>query len=380
MRVAIVIIAIIIPFTSCVTSGNHAMTEKIDHLMSRYEGEVPGASLLVMRAGRSIVSRSWGYADLEERVPATPATNYRLASVTKQFTAASILLLTEDGRLSIDDPIAKWLPSLPPATEEVTIRHLLTHTSGLIDYEDLIPESATEQVHDEDVLDLLEREDRLYFEPGSSYRYSNSGYSLLALIVERASGLSFAEFLRERIFQPLEMSRSVALEEGISTVPNRAYGYSRSEDGWTRDDQSITSAVLGDGGIYSSIDDLSKWDAALYDDRLLSDESRRLAFTPAVVTDRPGVAYGFGWRIEEDGLMWHTGETRGFRNVILRDSANRLTIVILTNRNEGNPHEIARKLWSAARSAALSSVRVRTNRCCSTALQSPEMSKLSARE
>lgn len=352
MRISRTAFCLFLLLSGCASSGDR-MIARIDSLMSAYTGEVPGASMLIVRDGVVIARRGVGFANLEEGAPATPETNYRLASVTKQFTAASILLLREDGLLGLDDRVRTWLPSLPPATEAVTIRHLLTHTSGLIDYEDLIPDSATEQVRDADVLRLLEPEDRTYFEPGSSYRYSNSGYSLLSLIVEEASGKTFAEFLRERIFDPLGMDGSVAYEKRLSTVADRAYGYSRTAEGWTRDDQSITSAVLGDGGIYSSIDDLAKWDAALYDDRLLSAESRRLAFTPSTKTDRSGVSYGFGWRIEGETL-WHTGETRGFRNVILRDPGRRLTIVILTNRNEGSPYEIARKLWSDAVGSARS--------------------------
>ena len=321
------------------------MEQRIDALMREYTGGVPGASVLVVRQGEPVVARSWGMADLEEGRPATPATNYRLASVTKQFTAAAILLLVEDGTVGLDDPVRRWLPSLPPATDPVTIRHLLTHTSGIVDYEDLIPESETEQVRDAGVLRLLESENELYFEPGSRYRYSNSAYALLALVVENVSDTSFATFLRDRMFRPLGMNGTVVYEKGVSIVPARAYGYSRSGNGWKRDDQSITSAVLGDGGIYSSIEDLARWDAALDDDRLLSDESRRLMFTPAVATDRPGVSYGLGWRIEGDSL-WHSGETRGFRNVIVRRPGERTTIVVLTNRNEGNPYELALEILS----------------------------------
>jgi CubicO group peptidase (beta-lactamase class C family) len=187
---------------------------------------------------------------------------------------------------------------------------------------------------------LLESQDRTYFSPGSSYRYSNSGYALLALIVERASGKTFATFLRERIFQPLGMNDTVAFEEGISTVSNRAFGYTQEQGRWGRTDQSQTSAVLGDGGIYSSIDDLAKWDAALDDGRLLSAASRRLAFAPATPTDDPAVGYGFGWRITGDSL-WHSGETMGFRNVIVRFPERRLTVVILTNRNDPEPYRTA---------------------------------------
>ncbi len=222
----------------------------------------------------------------------------------------------------------------------MTITQLLTHTSGIIDYEDVIPAGTTSQLHDVDVLRLLEPQDSTYFKPGVSYRYSNSGYTLLALIVERASGKSFATFLRERIFVPLGMTNTVAYEEGISTVPNRAFGYTNKGRTWTRKDQSITSAVLGDGGIYSSIDDLAKWDAALYDARLLSDESRCLAFSPHTPTDRPDVKYGFGWRITGESL-WHSGETSGFHNVIVRYPSRRLTVVMLTNRDDPAPYETA---------------------------------------
>src|SRR5688572_2480900 len=307
------------------------MNERIDALMRAYDGAVPGASVLLLHNGDTVVRRSYGLADLEQGTPVTPATNFRLASVTKQFTAAAILLLAEDGLLGPDDPARKWLPALPAASDAVTIRQLLTHTSGLIDYEDVIPPSMAGQLHDANVLELLKTQDRTYFPPGTGYRYSNGGYALLALIIERASGQSFADFLRERIFRPLGMTGTVAHQEGVSTVANRAFGYSEVNGAWERTDQSPTSAVLGDGGIYSSIDDLAKWDAALDDDRLLGTESRRLAFAPATPTDDAAVEYGFGWRITGDS-HWHSGETMGFRNALIRFPERRMTVVILTNR------------------------------------------------
>ena len=315
---------------------------QVDNLMRAYSGEVPGASVLVLRNGTAVMRRSYGAADLERHTAATPATNYRLASVTKQFTAAAILLLAEDGKLQLTDPIRKWLPELPEATQPVTIRHLLTHTGGLIDYEDSVPDEAP-QVHDADVLRILAGQNRTYFAAGSNYRYSNSGYSLLSLIVERASGQKFAAFLHDRIFEPLGMQNTLAYEDGVSTVPMRAYGYSAAENSWARTDQSSTSAVLGDGGIYSSVDDLAKWDAALYDDRLLRAESRKVAFAPATHTDNPSVDYGFGWRITGETL-WHSGETRGFRNVILRYPERKLTVIVLTNRNDPEPYSTAQTI------------------------------------
>jgi CubicO group peptidase (beta-lactamase class C family) len=312
----------------------------VDALLRNYTGDVPGAAVLVLRDGRPVVRAGYGLADLEAGTPATPETNYRLASVTKQFTAAGILLLAEDGRLMLDDRAHDWLPSLPQATEAVTIRHLLTHTSGLIDYEDVIPETFAAQLHDADVLRLLETQDRTYFRPGTGYRYSNSGYALLALIVQRASGKAFATFLRERIFQPLAMFNTVAHEEGISAVNHRAFGYTEEAGRWNRTDQDQTSAVLGDGGIYSSIDDLAKWDAALYDGRLLQPSSLRAAFAPATHTDDPEIEYGYGWRITGETL-WHSGESVGFRNVIVRYPKRHLTVVVLTNRNEPEPYRLA---------------------------------------
>lgn len=314
----------------------------IERLMQRYEGDVPGASLLVLHDGEARVQRGYGRSDLEHGIEAGPATNYRLASVSKQFTAAAILLLAQDGTLSIDDPARRWLPSLPPATDAITVRHLLTHTSGLLDYEDLMAEPYTGQIRDAGVLSLLERENRLQFPAGSAYRYSNSGYALLALVVERASGMPFADFLRTRIFLPLGMHDTLAFVAGGPDVPNRAWGYSAVEGEWQRSDQSSTSAVLGDGGIYSNTHDLARWDAALYDDRLLSDASRALAFGKQVeVTGEEREAhYGFGWRITGDTL-WHSGETIGFRNVIVRWPRQRLTVVLLSNRNEPAPCETA---------------------------------------
>jgi CubicO group peptidase (beta-lactamase class C family) len=308
--------------------------------MHGYQGAAPGAGVAVLRDGVPVFRRAYGLADLEGRVAATTATNYRLASLTKQFTAAAILLLAEAGRLSVDDPVRRWLPTLPPMADEIVIRHLLTHASGLIDYEDLIPDGRTAQLRDADVLGLLEAENRGHFPPGAGYRYSNSGYSLLALIVGRASGEDFASFLRERIFQPLGMQNTVAFEPGISVVEHRAFGYSASGHSWIRTDQDLTSATLGDGGIYSSVDDLAKWEAALCGDGLLQPESLRLAFQPAIQTDDPAVQYGFGWRITGES-RWHSGESIGFRNVIVRFLEQRLTVIVLTSRNDPAPYPTA---------------------------------------
>jgi CubicO group peptidase (beta-lactamase class C family) len=343
---AIILTFIVIGRSTAARSDNEVF---IDELMQDYdsnETSVPGASVLVICKNQLFVRRSYGYADIEDLTRVTSMTNFRLASLTKQFTAAAILLLAEEknGQLQLEDRIRnKWLQKLPEATDAITVRHLLTHTSGLIEYDDVIgPDyDPNYQLSDSDVLDILSLQNRTYFTPpGIRYRYSNSGYALLALIVEQVSERRFADFLRERIFLPLQMNNTVAYENGISTVDHRALGYTKTGSSWIRTDQSQSSTVLGDGGIYSSIDDLAKWDAALYDDRLMSLESLKLAFTPAIRTDDPGIQYGMGWQISGD-ILWHSGETIGFRNVILRFPKRHLTVIILTNRNDPVPYQTA---------------------------------------
>lgn len=330
-------IAIVLALVLCACRA----ASHVDRTMQRYAGDVPGASVLVLRDGAPVVRKGYGMAELETRRAATPATNYRLASMTKQFTATGILLLRRDGKLSLDDSIRHWLPSLPAEDQAITLRELLTHTSGLIDYEDLIPTNRTAQIDDNDVLDMLSAEHRLYFAPGSAYRYSNSGYVLLGLVIERASGQSLQAFLYQRIFAPLGMSHTLMYQRGAGPdVPERAFGYSQEHGSWVRTDQDLTSATRGDGGVYSSIDDLAKWDAALYDDRLLDTKSREEAFTPHTPTDDPDVRYGYGWRITGE-TVWHSGESIGFRNVIVRWPKQHVTVIVLSNRNEPEPYRMA---------------------------------------
>lgn len=316
-------------------------TAEIGALMGRYAGDGPGASLLVIKDGSAVIRRSYGYANLEEHIEATPATNYRLASMTKQFTAAGILLLRQDGKLHLSDPIRKWLPELPVTDASITIYELLDHTGGLIDYEDLIPSSTTQQIDDDDVLRMIASQHRLYFTPGSAHRYSNGGFVLLGLIIQRVSGMDLADFLKKRIFQPLGMDHTLLYEHHRGPqVSDRAFGYSHVDGKWTRTDQDVTSATRGDGGIYTSIDDLARWDAALYDNRLLNAASRKMAFTPHEPLDDPDVGYGFGWRVSGDSV-WHSGETEGFRNVIIRWPKQHVTVVILSNRNDPQPYPTA---------------------------------------
>lgn len=341
------IIALIsLTLSSC--SGPMPPAEKealVDQMFRDYDlPDGPGASVLVFKDDSVIYEKSFGLASLEEGQHITPTTNFRLASVTKQFTAACILLLASESKISLDDPIKRFFPGFPPYGQSITVRHLLTHTSGIVDYESLMPDTQTVQIHDEGVLRLLSSIDSTYFSPGEKFSYSNSGFSLLSLIVERVSGQPFAKFLYSHIFHPLGMEGTVAFEKGISTVPNRAFGYSRTDSGWVFADQSPTSAVLGDGGIYSSVGDLRLWNKALSEGRVLPPSLQKEAWTSATLLDGSKTDYGYGWYLdpyEDMSRQYHTGSTRGFRNVLMRFPEQRLTIIILTNRNEGEPARIA---------------------------------------
>ena len=320
--------------------------DPIDSLFADYTGAVPGASVIVIQNGRVVLSRAYGMADLKNGVAATARTDYRLASVTKQFTAMAIMLLVKDGKLGLDLPVRDILPEMPEESHQVTIRNLLNHTSGVLDYEDLIPDTQTVQVHDADVLQLLSAHDSMNFAPGTEYRYSNSGYCLLALIVERVSKVPFARVLHERIFAPLGMTSSVAHQDGIDTVPNRAYGYTPDSGRFVPTDQSVTSATLGDGGVYTSVEDLVRWDQALYPGGLMDSATMAQATTPPVLP-KDSTQYGFGWFIDtyRGVRRWrHTGETSGFRNAIQRYPDRHFTVIILTNRNGGDPATIAERI------------------------------------
>ncbi len=330
-------VAAIVIFFGCTIDRN----SKIEHMFKDYQGQQPGAAVMVIQQGQPIVAKTFGLADVEQLKPVFPQTNFRLASVTKQFTAHCIIILVERGLLKYTTSLTTVFPDFPDYGKTITVNHILQHTSGLIDYEDLIPDTATVPVLDLDVLNMMLEQDSTYFVPGSNYRYSNTGYAVLAMIVEQLSGKSFASFLEENIFDPLDMTGTVAYQKGISNVSHRAYGYIVNGDSVIFNDQSMTSSVLGDGGIYTSLVDLYQWDQALYSDKLVSRESLKMAFTPYLEN------YGFGWRIDDykgHRRVYHTGSTCGFRNAYLRYPDDQLSIIILTNRRGPDVKELAEKL------------------------------------
>lgn len=311
---------------------------EIDRLLSAYQGENPGASLLIVKDGKVLLQRAYGYADLKSKEPVTAATNFRLASVSKQFTAACILQLIDQGKLTLGTTLTEAFPGFPTYGSAVTVKHLLTHTSGIPDYEDYVPDTAfNPQLKDQGVLTILMQLDSTYFTPGTQYRYSNSAYALLALMVEKYTGKSFASYLHERIFQPLGMNHTLAYEAGEEEVTTRAYGYDRDKHLWKLQDQSSTSAVLGDGGIYSNVLDLFKWDQSLYTDKILPHHWLKAAFSYNHLEDGQTVDYGYGWHLKRNNkgkeVVYHTGSSTSFRNILYRIPTLRFSILLLTNRN-----------------------------------------------
>jgi CubicO group peptidase (beta-lactamase class C family) len=323
---------------------------QIDALFKNYNGpDIPGAVVMVVREGKVVYSKGYGLANVEQKIPCTTSTNFRLASVSKQFTATSIFILAERKQLLLDDPITKFFPEFPSYGNEITVRHLLSHRSGLIDYEDVIPDGTTIQLSDRNVLNLVRKQNKTYFAPGSEFRYSNTGYALLSLIVESVSGSPYAEFLKRNIFSPLQMTDTIAYEAGISQIQNRAYGYAMENNRFMPSDQSLTSAVLGDGGIYSSVNDLFKWDQALYTDKLISQAMLKQAFTViSPTTDVANSGYGFGWYItkyRDTDLIFHRGHTCGFTNLIEHYPGKKFTVIILTNRRDAEMLDLGKRIF-----------------------------------
>ena len=326
----------------CIAACSADNSSKVDGLFSDYRTDkTPGASVMVIRDGEPVLVKSYGWADVENDVRIEPSTNFRLASLTKQFTATAVLMLVDDGRLSVDDSIRDYFPQFPAFADRIRIRHLLQHTSGLEDYEPIYGDRFPEQILDRGVVEIIAGTESTYFPPGTEYRYSNSAYAVLAVLVEDISGLSFPDFLGQRIFLPLGMSNTLAYRRGENEVPNRSLGYRVTKKTIESADQSAWSAVLGDGGVYSSIQDLFKWDQALYDGGLLSPGLRAVALTPGLE------GYGFGLRIDDykgHKRYHHSGSTSGFRNFMQQFPDDRLSVIVLTNRAEPDVAPLAEKI------------------------------------
>ena len=334
--------------------------QKIDDIFAGLKSaDAPGAAVLVIKDGKPMFQQGYGVTDLRTRNKIDEHTNFRLASVSKQFTAMAVMLLVLDGKLHYEDRLTQIFPDFPPYGNSISIRNLLNHTSGLLDYEDLMPQpygstkqEGVAQIQDSEAVDLLKKQKRTKFAPGSRWDYSNSGYVVLGQIVEKVSGESFGDFLHDRIFAALGMDHTIAYQRGKNDVASRAYGHTKENGVWQETDQSPTSATLGDGGIYSSLSDLAKWDVALRHHTLLTEREMQPALMPV---HAPGVrepngkpaAYGFGWFLNPykgHRRMWHYGETVGFRTTIQRFPDDNLTVIILCNRADVVPKDLALKV------------------------------------
>ena len=347
--------------------ANRVPAEQIDGIFAGISStRTPGAAVLVLQNGQVKFERGYGVADLHSFPKIDAHTNFRLASCTKQFTAMAIMLLVHDGKLRYQDRLTDIFPDFPDYGKAITIRNLLNHTSGLLDYEDLMekpaagtPPQRIPQIKDAGVLAILKRQRTTNFPPGTKWDYSNSGYAVLAMVVQKVSGKPFGDFLHDRIFAPLKMTETVAYEKEKNSVSLRAYGHthengSKPQTAWQELDQSSTSAVLGDGGVYSSLTDLAKWDQALTNHALLSEAEMKPAITPVKISghsvqepDGTPAAYGFGWFLNSykgHARMWHYGETVGFRTTIQRFVDDKLTIIILCNRDDQVPANLALKI------------------------------------
>lgn len=339
MRNFLVVIALLV-ITSC--GSEKTMEQKlteVDQLFAAYDAsDIPGAAVMIIEDGKPILQKGYGVAHFVDNSLVTPKTNFRLASVTKQFTAMSILQLVENGDLSLETSLTDIWPQFPGYGTSITIEHLLQHTSGIQDYEGMVPDDLDRQVKDKDVLDYMMAADGTYFAVGDKHQYSNTAYAVLTQVIEKISGKPFRDYLEENIFKPAEMNTTLAFEDGINTVPNRAYGYTIDEKEIRETDQSKWSAVLGDGGIYSNLEDLYKWDQVLYTDSLLGQKYMDMSFANHKTNDGQPMNYGYGWRLENYkgmDIVYHTGSSIGFRNILYRIPSKNFSLVVLRNRDEG---------------------------------------------
>lgn len=336
-KTAILFTLFVVAFMNATDTFAQQNTQKIDGLLKRYYdyGQFNG-SVLVAEKGKVIYKKGFGMANMEWMIPNQPDTKFRIASVTKQFTAALVLQLVEEGKLKLDGKITDYLTDYRKDTGgKVTIHQLLNHTSGIPDYKNVSsnPYSAADFVKKYVSGDLE-------FEPGSKYKYSNGGYSLLGAIIEKVTGKSYETVLQERIFKPLGMTNS-GYEHHSTLLPKRASGYEKTPAGYINAPYIDMSIPYAAGSIYSTVEDLFKWDQSLYEDKILSADSKKLMFTPGLGD------YGYGIRITHQPLgntdkktkvIWHGGGINGFNSLLSRAVDKRQTVIILDNGTHGLNH------------------------------------------
>lgn len=293
-------------------------------------------SILVARQGVVLYKKGFGKADFQNDINFKSATPCYIASLTKQFTAMAVMILAERKKLSYEDHLSDYFSQFPSYAQKITIRNLLNHTSGITDYFKLpiVHKGLTNQ----EVMNSLIKLDSLRFTPGDKFEYTNSGYILLAMIVEKVSGMPFHLFLRNNIFLPLHMSRTLVFDESSPAIKSRAKGYNMFEK-----DNDYDILTQGDGGIFSTVEDLYKWDQSLYSEALVKKETLKDAFVPPTLKDGSKSSYGFGWGVtnQNDTLIYsHAGAYGGFNTFIQRIPESRITIILLTNMEDTKRRDI----------------------------------------
>lgn len=329
------------------TVSDELLSQRVDEAVTALmrEQKIPGTSIAVVRDGKIIKARGYGFANVELSVPVTPETVFQAGSIGKQFTAAAIMMLVEEGKVSLDDSITKYFPEAPPTWKPITIRRLLTHTSGLPDiwgeteqdaYTKGIVDSRRDYTEDE----LLHRYVTLQpqYPPGEKWEYCNTGYQLLGFLIHRVTGKSHGEFVREHMFQPLGMNTATVISEA-DIVPNRSSGYVLVKGELKNQDWLAPSLnTTADGAYYMTVLDLAKWDAALYTEKVLQRTSlEQMGTTQAKLNSGKTYPYGFGWFLADANghrVMYHTGGNQGFFAIISRYVDDRLTVIVMNNLDE----------------------------------------------
>lgn len=309
--------------------------------------KIPGASVAIVRDGRIVKAEGYGFANLELDAKASADTIYQSGSLGKQFTAAGILLLAEDGKLELDDRLSKHFPEGPAAWHRITIRHLLTHTSGLKDYEGRNDIDLRKDYGEDDLLAVM-MELPLQFEPGTQWSYSNSGYLVLGILTSKLAGKHWSDFQNERIFAPLGMTTTQVITEK-DIVKNRAAGYALDEKGELKNQAWVAPSLnrLADGSLYFTVKDLAAWDAALCLRTFLKPASFEAWWTPVRLDSGTSYPYGFGWGIVEqrgERLIEHGGSWQGFRSAIARYVDQGLTVAVLANLAQAEPETMAHEI------------------------------------
>lgn len=315
---------------------------KIDKtLNSLTEEEAFTGTVLVAQNGEVLLSQGYGLSDRDKNLPNTPQTKYGLASITKQFTAMAILMLQAQDKLNVQDPICRYISDCPTMWQDVTIHHLLTHTSGIpsfTDFDDYEATKATPSPPEQTIARF--KDEPLDFPPGQRWHYSNSGYILLGYIIEETSGQAYETFLQQYIFEPLEM-KNTGYDHNDGSL---AAAYTGLQDQWREADFIDMTVPYAAGALYSTVEDLYRWDQALYTEQLVSKDMLDLMFTPHAKLPNVNLSYGYGWivgEINNHQAVSHGGRTDGIATVIRRYIDNRVTIIVLSNRDTTAVENIA---------------------------------------